>query len=238
MQRSWKTASPFRASSLATGIERGRRDCVLTAPGRVAADGGPARQPRDVGGKGQHFFRRRGRAVRVLAARVPPSSSAPVAFSLRRKQSTMRSVEAVEAARSAVVLGEHRGDAHERQRPLPLSAVQMAVVAGHPARREVRRLGRRVGEEPEAPSDVSRQARVVQALVGQRVLREIPRRHHGRAGRDERAHQRHAGRCRRHGLCGCSRTRRSAPAEKADGDKGRKGDRRKRASARHGRSEV
>ena len=110
--------------------------------------------------------------------------------------------EAVEAARSPVVLGEHPGDADQRQRPLPLAAVQMAVVAGHPARRESRRLGRRVGEELEAPPDVRRQLRVVQGLVGQRVLREIPRRHHRRAGRDERARQGDAGRRGRDGRAG------------------------------------
>ena len=109
-------------------------------------------------------------ALRLTADGAPLAHGTPVAFSLRRKQSTMRSSRLKRRPRPAVVFRKHAGDADERQRPLALAGVQVAVAARHLARREVRRLRRRVREDLEAPADVVRQLRIVERRVGQRIL--------------------------------------------------------------------
>jgi len=54
---------------------------------------------------------------------------------------------------SAVVLGEHAGDVHERHRALALAGVHVTVAARHAAGREPGRLAWRVREEPETAAD-------------------------------------------------------------------------------------
>src|ERR1700755_2617921 len=65
-------------------------------------------------------------------------------------------VERVEAPGTAVVFREHGRHANQRQRTLALTAVQMAVVAGHAAWREARRFAWRVREDAKPLSNFVR----------------------------------------------------------------------------------
>src|SRR5205823_6409389 len=94
-QRSWKIASPFLASSLATGTSAVAAIVFWPRHGGLAPTSVPrashvmyaasARTSFDVGD---------GSAVAAPTADPsPPSAIVPVEFSLRRKQSTIRSVK-------------------------------------------------------------------------------------------------------------------------------------------------
>ena len=100
-------------------------------------------------------------------------------------------LEADEAGGAVVVLGEHAGDADQRQRTLALAGVEMTVGAGDTAAGQLRRFVRRVDEEAIAPLDLIGELRIEGRVAG-RILRDLPRRHHRRARRDQRARRRSA----------------------------------------------
>ncbi len=166
---------------LVNGDQIRLRNHVLPAPLRRRSDRLPLGQPGDVGGdrKQLRAVIRRGFAVHAA-----------------KETATDAVLQAEEPTLPTAWLREGSGDTRIRQGAEALPGVQVAVVARHAARHQAAGLAGRIHEDAVAPLDFLQQLGVGGPGIPERVLRDVPRRHHRHACRHQRPVQgvpRHTG---------------------------------------------